>query len=120
MKMNDKIEMVKSFCLGHENLVNVLIYGKNVDSEKASFSFNIKFTNGDIFAWDNCSENYGGFEYDSEEDAVDAALDFLIDHATFNKINQKDLRKAQYDADLNELNENVEEIPEDFRVEKIR
>lgn len=122
-KKTEKIEVVKRFYLGKENLVHITIYGKNIDSEDPSFSFEIKFSNGDFLSWEMCSENHGGFEYDSQEDAVDAALDFLIDHASFHKINQKDLRKkAAYDADLlNEFDENpednIEEIPEDFRLD---
>ena len=123
--MENKIEVVKSFCLGQKKLVNVLIYGKNIDSEKPSFSFDIKFSDGSVLSWDKCSENYGGFEYVSQEDAVDAALDFLVDHANFQQINEKDLRKASYDADLNgELDcfndnpeDNIEEVPEDFRLD---
>ena len=122
-KRTERIEVIKRFYLGKEKLVHITIYGKNIDSEDPSFSFEIKFSNGDFLSWETCSENRGGFEYDSQEDAVDAALDFLVDHASFHKINQKDLRKkAAYDADLlNEFDENpednIEEIPEDFRLD---
>ena len=122
-KCKDRIEITKRFYLGKDNLVHIIIYGKNVDSENPSFSFEIKFSDGNILSWKKCSENLGGFEYENQEDAVDAALDFLIDHASFNKINQKDLRrKTVYDADLLNLmdenpEDNIEEIPEDFRLD---
>lgn len=119
----DRIEVTKRFYLGKENLVHITIYGKNIDSENPSFSFEIRFSDGNILSWKNCSENCGGFEYENQEDAVDAALDFLIDYASFHKINQKDLkRKTAYDADLLNLmdenpEDNVEEVPEDFRLD---
>lgn len=119
-KMNG-VEVTKVFYLGTDNRISVMIYGKKIDNERSSFSFEIKFSDGDYLSWDNCSENCGGFEYETQEDAVDAALDFLIDHASFHKINQKDLRKkAAYDADLMNLDENpednIEEVPEDFNL----
>ena len=119
----DKIEIVKRFYLGKTNLIQISIYGKNIDSEEPSFSFEIKFFNGDYLSWKDCSENNGGFEYENQKDAINAALDFLVDHSCFHKIVQKDLRKkAAYDADLlNDFDENpednVEEIPEDFRLD---
>lgn len=122
----DKIELVKKLYLGKTNLVQISIFGKNIDSEEPSFSFEIKFYNDEYLSWKDCSENYGGFEYENQKDAINAALDFLIDHSTFHKIVSKDLRKSSaYDADLLNLmdenpEDNVEEMPEDFRLDMKR
>ena len=122
----DKIELVKKLYLGKTNLVQISIFGKNIDSEEPSFSFEIKYYNDEYLSWKDCSENYGGFEYENQKDAINAALDFLIDHSTFHKIVSKDLRKSSaYDADLLNLmdenpEDNVEEMPEDFRLDMKR
>ena len=115
-KMENVIEEVKTFCLGKENLVKVIIYGKNIKSSRPSYSFKLKFSDGNFLIWDDCSENCGGFEYASQEDAIDAALDFLVDHASFHKINKKDLKKEEDFYNENPEN-NMEEIPEDFRLD---
>lgn len=105
------MEVVKSFCLGQDKFVNVLIYEKKNETKKPSYLFDIKFSNGNILIIGDCSKRYNEVEYATQEDAVDAALDFLIDHANFHTIDKKDLN-----AETPENESNVEEVPEDFRL----
>ena len=119
--MNENVEEVKNITLGQINFTTIKIYGKNIDSEDPSFSFDVVFPDGEKY-----SENDGGFEYETEEDAFNAALDFLVDHASFHQTNQKEMnRRAKFNADLNgnfeiydeNPEDNVEEVPEDFRLD---
>ena len=104
----DKIEIVKSFYLGQKNCINIIIYGKKIDKDP-SFTFEVKFPNGRSISWDSCLENCGGFEFETQEDAIDAALDFLIDHASFEEIDEP--------MNLENPEDNIEEVPEDFRLD---
>ena len=104
----DKIEIVKSFYLGQKNCINIIIYGKNIDKDP-SFTFKIKFPDGQSISWDSCLENCGGFEFETQEDAIDAALDFLVDHTSFKEIDEP--------INLENPEDNIEEVPEDFRLD---
>lgn len=121
MKKKMKIEEVKNIVLGKTNLTKIKIYGKNLDSEEPSFLFKIEFPTGEKYISDS-----EGFEYETQEDAIDDALDFIVDNASFYEVNKKEMNKRiRFNEDLrgeleyyNENPEdNIEEIPEDFRLD---
>ena len=112
MKDLGKFQIAKTMLFGnidkHQVVVKILI--DDFDKEDPSFSFQIRFPENKIVNWFDCQENCGGFEYDSEEDAIDAAMDYIIDHASFSVSDEETL------IELENPEDNIEEVPEDFRL----
>lgn len=110
------IEVIETVPMGD---INMNLLGINIDSESPSFSFEIISFDGTKYS--DIVER--GFEYETQEDAFDAAMDFLIDNPSICEIEQKELkmRKAKYFADLigmlDNPEDNIEEVPEDFRLD---
>lgn len=89
-----------------DNKVGINILKNDFDK----YSFQILFPGKEPINWHECEENQGGFLYDSEKGVFIAALDYIINHASFEKIYEQDFLNFENPED------NIEEVPEDFQL----
>ena len=104
------------------DVIEIKTLSKNLDDENPSFTFRIDHPLKSV-EWDTCEENCGGFEYVSEEDAFDGAVDYFINHFVpflYIEEDPEQIRQSLYNDfdiryyyDENPEN-NIEEEPEDF------
>ena len=104
----DKYKIISTHVFGtlKDKKVGINILKNNF----GKYSFQIIYPNDVVINWHNCSNNRGEFLYDSEKGVFIAAMDYIINHATFEKIYDEDFLNFENPED------NIEEIPEDFQL----